>query len=387
MSGSGRSYEVVIVGGGVIGLAVARELAREGAGEVALVEREASPGTGSTSRANGGVRAQFATRPNIEFSRYTIGELEKLQRDTAGLPGFIQAGYLLFTGTARGEDSLRRGYDLQRACGVEVDWLAPRDVLAHAPFVRPDGLRAGTFCGRDGLIDPHGVVAALHAQVRALPVELLFGTEVTGARRAADGFELTTSSGPIRTRVLVNATGPAAATLAAMLGVELPCHPVRRNLACTDPVAGYPEVIPMCVDLDTGVLIRRESGGFLIAWSNPDDPPGTDVSLDPRFLQQVAERIGNRFPFLEETPIRERKCWAGLYPETPDHHAIVGPTPGMESFVQCVGFGGHGIMHSIAAGRAVAELVARGRSTTLDIHPLRFSRFEEGDLIVETAVL
>ncbi len=99
-----RGYDVVIVGGGVIGLAVARELAAEGVGGVALVERHDTPGAGSTSRANGGVRAQFSTRPNIEFSRYTIAGLERLQRDTGGLPGFIQAGYLLFTGTCRWRD-------------------------------------------------------------------------------------------------------------------------------------------------------------------------------------------------------------------------------------------------------------------------------------------
>jgi sarcosine oxidase subunit beta len=135
------------------------------------------------------------------------------------------------------------------------------------------------------------------------------------------------------------------------------------------------------------VLIRRESGGFLIAWSNPHDPPGTDTSVDPAFLPAVAERIGNRFPFLAGVGIDRRNCWAGLYPETPDHHAIIGPVDGMPRFLQCIGFGGHGIMHSIAAGRAIAELIAVGRSTTLDIHPLRLSRFAEGDLILETAVL
>lgn len=383
--------DVAIIGAGVIGLAVARELGRAGIRDVVLLERETAAGRGSTARANGGVRAQWRTRPNIAFSRFTIAQLELLDRDTDGLPGFKQAGYLLFTGTETGENALRRGWELQRACGVDVAWLTPEQVMRHAPFIRPDGLRAGTFCGTDGFIDPHGVVQALQSQARAMGIEGRFDTKVTGISQAGEGFAIATTSGEVAARWLVNAAGADAARIGAMLGIDLPCRPVRRNLACTDPVAAYdatiPSLIPMCVDLDTGVLIRRESGGFLIAWSNPDDLPGTDTSVDPAFLPAVAERIGNRFPFLEGVGIDRKNCWAGLYPETPDHHAIVGPVDSMPRFLQCIGFGGHGIMHSIAAGRAIAELISAGRSSTLDIHPLRLARFAEGDLIPETAVL
>lgn len=384
-------FDVGIIGAGAIGLAVARELGRLGIRNVVLVDREPAPGQGSTARANGGVRAQWRTRPNIEFSRFTIPQLEQLDRDTAGLAGFRQAGYLFFTGTGAGEAALRKGYELQRECGVPVEWLAPDRILRYAPFIRAEGLRAGTFCGTDGFIDPHGVVQALWSQVKGMGIEARFGTEVTAIRAAHPGFSLATTTGELASRWLVNAAGPYADRVAALAGVDLPCRPVRRNLACTDPVASYdasiPAIIPMCIDLDTGVLIRRESGGFLIAWSNPDDPPGTDTSVDPDFLPQVAERIGNRFPFLEQVGIDRKNCWAGLYPETPDHHAIVGPVDAMPRFLQCVGFGGHGIMHSIAAGRAIAEVVTLGHSETLDIHPFRHSRFAEGDLIRETAVL
>ena len=121
--------------------------------------------------------------------------------------------------------------------------------------------------------------------------------------------------------------------------------------------------------------------------SDPADPPSWDTSLDPRFLEALGERVGHRFPFLEELPVDLRQCWAGLYPETPDHHAIVGAPPEAPGFVQCAGFGGHGVMHSPAAGRAVAALVTRGRCETFDLRPLRPSRFDEGDLVIETAVL
>lgn len=136
------------------------------------------------------------------------------------------------------------------------------------------------------------------------------------------------------------------------------------------------------------MLVRREaSGGFVVAWSDPDDPPSWDTTVDPRFLEQLASRVGNRFPVLEDLPLDPRQCWAGLYPETPDHHAVIGRDPFVPALVHCAGFGGHGVMHAPAAGRAVAELVAGGTCHTFDLHPLRPSRFAEGDLVVETAVL
>ena len=381
------THHVVVIGAGVIGLAVARELGRAGVTDVVVLEREAAHGTGSTSKANGGVRAQFTTPSNIEFSLYTIRELKRLHEETDGLPGFIQAGYLFITGSEAGEERLRKGYELQRSSGVEVEWLSPAQVLEKAPFVSTQGIRAGTFCGKDGFIDPHGVTQALYSQVRGMGIGVRCDSEVTGFAWNGDRFEMDTASGPVSARYVVNAAGPFSRKVAALLGVDLPCEPVRRNMACTDRVEGYPAVIPMVIDCETSVLIRRESGGFLIAWSDPSDPPGFDTTVDPQFLPRLAERIGNRFPFLEEIAIHPRNCWAGLYPETPDHHAIVGPTPGFPAFLQCVGFGGHGIMHSLAAARAISDIVTRGRSVTLDIEPFRFSRFAEGDLIMEGAVL
>ncbi len=173
-----------------------------------------------------------------------------------------------------------------------------------------------------------------------------------------------------------------------MLPVDVPVESVRRNLSFALDPADSGGLIPMCVDLDTGVLVRREvTGGYVIAYSDPNDPPSDETTVDPKFLPDLAERIPNRFPFLAEVPIDPDRCWAGLYPETPDHHAIVGETSEVPRFLECVGFGGHGIMHAPAAGKAIAELVALGRCESFDLHPLRPSRFAEGDLVLETAVL
>ena len=382
-----RNASVVVVGAGAAGLAVALQLSRAGVADVLVVDRNASPGMGSTSRANGGVRAQFTTAINIAFSRFTIEKLRELHEQTGGQVGFRANGYLFLTGTEAGEAALRQARALQLSLGVDVDWLSPSDVAAMVPLVDQEGLRAATFCATDGLIDPHGVTSALWDEARRLGAWLLPDTEVLDVTASETGVVVHTSSGEIRAEYAVNAAGPYAASLAATAGIELPVTPRRRNLACTEAIPGQPDVVPMLVDSDTGVLARREGAGFLIGFSDPNDPPSLDTSFDPQFLDAIAARIGNRFSFLENAHINTRKCWAGLYPETPDHHAIVDAPPQAPRFIQCVGFGGHGIMHSVAAGQAVAELITDGRCTTFDLHPLRLQRFDEPGGAAETAVL
>ncbi len=378
---------MLIVGAGAIGLAVALQLRRAGVDRVVVIDRNASAGMGSTSRANGGVRAQFTTPVNIAFSQFTIERLRALHEQTGGQVGFRGVGYLFLTGTDSGEIALRRAWELQRSLGVDVQWLSAAEVISLAPCVSVDGLAAATFSAGDGIIDPHGVVSALCQEARGLDARLMFDTEVLDLAGDGDGATVRTTAGDMRADFVVNAAGPFARDLAAKAGVDLPVTPRKRNLACTEPVSGAPAVIPMCVDADNGLLIRREGAGFLIGFSDPNDPPSTDTAFDPAFLDAIAARVGNRFPFLEDVPISPRKCWAGLYPETADHHAIVGATPDMPWFIQCAGFGGHGIMHSIAAGQAVTEIVTAGRCTTFDLHPLRLTRFAEAGGAVETAVL
>lgn len=376
--------DVVVVGAGVIGLACAAELAARGL-HVTVLEALPAPGQASSARANGGVRAQFATAPNIAFSLASIEAYERLERDT-DLPGFRQHGYLLIASDDATERGLRAARDLQRSLGVDTAWLEPDEVLVRAPFVRAEGIRGATFHARDGLIDPAGAVTTFERLARAGGVELRTGAAVTAIETDGEGFHVRLGADEVRAAVVVNAAGAQAREVGAMLGADVPVDPVRRNLALFLDAPAEPT--PMVVDVATGVLVRREgAGGWVVAYSNPADPPGVDETVDPRFFEDLAERIPVRFPFLEDLPLDPARCWAGLYPETPDHHAIVGNDPDVAGLVHCVGFGGHGVMHAPAAGRAVAELVADGGCSSFDLRPLRPSRFAEGDLVVETAVL
>ena len=380
--------EVAIVGGGVVGLSIACSLLELGVGQVTLLEREPALGQGSTSKANGGVRAQFTTAVNISFSAYSIAAFEELDRASSCTVAFHQEGYLLFTGNTARTEGLRRAYELQRSLGVDTRWLEPDQIMEIAPFVRGGGLVGGTFHERDGFLDPHGVVSLFASKARELGAELRTSSEVLAVDTFGDGYEIETAQGRLRASKVVDAAGPTASVIAALIGIDLPVHPVRRNMAYVHDDRDPRHLIPMCVDLDTGVLIRREGlEGYLIAYSDPGDSPGWDTSFDPAWIDAVAERIGNRFPHLVDVPIDRAHCWAGLYPETPDGHAIVDEIAGAPGFFVCGGFGGHGLMHAPAAGRAIAELIVEGTCTTFDLHPLRFSRFAEGNLVREQAVL
>jgi sarcosine oxidase subunit beta len=383
-----ESAEVVVVGAGVIGCSVAWHLATLGVRGVILLERLPAPGQGSTSRANGGIRAQFSTAIHVEMSRYSISAYRRFAEETGGDCGLLQAGYLFLTATDEGERRLWRGVELQRSLGVPVRWLDRAGVAALAPYARTDDVRAGTFSSEDGFVDPNGATVGYLAAARVLGVEVRTGTEVTLVERDSRGVAgVHTSAGRIATRCVVDAAGPFAAELAERAGVSVPVVPVRRNLACSGPVGVAPPVIPMTVDADTGLLIRREGPGILFAWSDPHDPPGFDTSFDPGFVSVVAEKAAWRFPFVADAGISPRRCWAGLYPETPDHHAILGESPELPGFFLAVGFGGHGVMHAPAAGRAIAERLAYGECRFLDVTALRPGRFAEGDLVVEAAVL
>jgi sarcosine oxidase subunit beta len=379
--------KIAVIGGGAVGLAVAWRLALLNAGDIQVLEKDASLGQGSTSRANGGIRAQFGTRVNIQFSLFSIEAYEALQQEEPNL-GLQRIGYLFMTGTKQGEATLRRNYTLQSELEIGTRWLTPAMVKSLAPFVRDEGLLAGTFRADDGILDPGGVAARLASEVRRAGVAISLNSEVTGIYPiSSGGYEIQTASGNLRADVIVNCAGPYAAMVASFLEADIPVMPIRRNLACTEAIASLPQTIPMCVDLDTGVLIRREGAGVLIAYSDPADPPSWDTRFDESFLEAVAARSENRFPFLATATIDVRKCWAGLYPETPDHQPIIGEAPGRANFIQCVGFGGHGLMHAPAAGQAVAEFVVDGGCSSFDIAPFRPERFSEGRLEPEPAIL
>ncbi len=379
---------VLIVGAGVVGCAVAFELTRKGARGVVVLEREPLPGAGSTSRANGGIRAQFTTEINLRMSLLSMEVLDSLEEEIGAPPAYRKAGYLFLTGSPERLEAMKKAAEFQRRLGVSVEVLDAAQVRRRAPYAAGE-IAGGTFGARDGFIDPGRLCTFYLSGASRGGASFQFGQDVVGIDRRADGtWAVRSAAGATFTApVLVNAAGAWAAPVAALLGLDLPVSPVRRHLFLTGPVAGLPPVIPMTIDADSGVLVRREGERVLVAYSNPDEPAGYNTAFDPAFVERFADPLQARFPGIAEAGIDTRRSWSGLYEVTPDHHAIVGAAPGLPGVYLANGFSGHGVMHAPATGRCLAELVLEGRATSVDVSPLSLDRFARGDLIHETMVL
>ncbi len=381
-------HDVLIVGAGVVGCSVAFHLARRGIRRVALVEREHLPGTGSTSKANGGIRAQFTTKVNVEMSLRSMEILDALAPAIGEPPVYRKAGYLFLTTSRERLAAMERAVTFQRSLGVAVDLLDANEARRRAPYVAGTGVAGGTFGSRDGFLDPGALAAFFLREATQAGVELACDSAVTAIDRTEAGsFVVTTAAGRREAGAVVNTAGAWSAGVAAAAGVDLPVQPVRRHLLMTGPCPALPPVIPMTIDADTGIVIRKEGDGVLIAYSNVDEPAGFVTELDPSFPERIAATLPHRFPKVAAAGLDLRRSWAGLYEVTPDHHAVLGEAVGLPGFFIAAGFSGHGIMHAPAAGEAIAGLIAGGRSESVDVAPLALERFARGETIHEMMVL
>jgi sarcosine oxidase subunit beta len=415
-----ETADVVIIGSGIVGSSVAYHLAQAGCTNVLVLEREAHQGKGSTGKSMGGVRAQFSTPVNIQMSRYSIDFFTRFD-EVVGHPADYRAhGYLFCATSEKHLAYLQANRERQIALGVtNVEWISPQDIAEMIPQLRVDDVLGGTFCATDGFVDPHSVMMGFMLNAREHGARLWLDTQVTGIqvdpgsaevpsalgtnggnieRKADEASALPateerrisgvmTSRGFISTRVVVNAAGPWAAGVARMAGAELPVEPLRRQLVPTEPFDQLPRRFPMVIDMSTGFHFRREGKGILLAWNDPEETPGFKTDFDATFVEKILTHAAVRVPCLAEAEVNPRRAWAGLYEMTPDHHAIIGPSSSVKGLYFVNGFSGHGVMHSPASGRIIADLILQGRSELIDAKQLGVERFATGRLLEETAVL
>jgi sarcosine oxidase, subunit beta len=364
------SWDVLIVGGGVVGWSVAHHLARAGVRRVLVVDR----GGGSTERATGGFRAQFATEVNVRLSLLSREKLLGFRDETGVDPGFRPAGYLFLAATEAQRHQLGTALDVQRACGcTDAALVDVEDVRRLAPCIRTDGVVGGTFSPRDGFIRPLQIrqgylEAALRAGVKRVDAA------VTGLFRQGDILRVETSAGAHEAAHVVNAAGAWAAAIGAMAGVDVPVTPLRRKVARTAPTSALPASTPMTIFAD-GFHFRVRDDHVLLLWPDDGAPDPFDVSVEPEWTARVRAATSERVPPLAAVPIAS--SYAGLYEMSPDEHALLGPAHGLEQLFLVNGSSGHGVMHAPALGQLAAEMLT-GRTPSLDVHALRPSRFSEG---------
>ncbi|MBM4442037.1 MAG: FAD-binding oxidoreductase [Candidatus Rokubacteria bacterium] len=367
-----RTAAIVVVGAGAVGASIAYHLAKRGQRDVVVLEQDAV-GAGTTSKAAGGIRAQFSTEAEILISLECIKAFERFEDEFGVDIGYRKIGYLsLLT-----DEADRRGYEpriaLQRRHGVDVRVITPKEAQAIVPAMQVDDLIGAVWSPGDGMAGPAEVTNAFARRARELGAAIAEGVTVTAIDLAAR--RVRTTDGDIAAPVIVNAAGPRAARLARMVGVEVAVHPRRRHIFFTEP---FPEIAgptPLTTDRGSGMYFRKEMEQLLISPGDVEDV-GDDmnVAMDRARREEAVEKAVHRLPILERARIQGG--WAGLRPLTPDEHAIIGWAPGVEGFFLAVGFCGHGFQHSPATGRLVAEWLLDGRpSMDLSVFdPTRFAR-------------
>lgn len=397
--------EIVVIGGGVVGASVAFHLAQRGAKDVLILEREMEQGRGSTGAATGGVRAQFETEINIRMSLYSLDFFREWDFDCEYDP----KGYLFFATTDEHMEYLRRNVELQRRLGVRDVEVVDADAVARiVPGMNCEDVKGGSFGKHDGFINPLAVMRGYTEGALRGGARLEFGVGVTGFRIEGGRLRgVETFGGVIECDAAVLCTGAMAAQLAGTAEIDLPVEPQRRQIVWARTREALPADMPMVIDIGTGFHFRpakdfregRSVSGrdarpvsldsgreILFAYPDPNEPSSLSIEFDDHFIPRVYERAEKRARFLSEAECVREKCRAGLYENTPDHHAILGGCE-VGGLYFANGFSGHGVMHSPATGRALSEIVMDGKATFLDVSCLSVERFARGELLHETAFI
>jgi sarcosine oxidase, subunit beta len=384
-----RTAEVVIIGGGIVGSSIAYHLTAAGCKEVLVIERESAQGKGSTGKSMGGVRAQFSTTASIQMSLYSIPFYASVEEQLGHPSGYRPQGYLFCATSEKHMAYLRTNYEKQFALGLkDVRLITAEEIRAMFPQLRSDDIVGGSFCSSDGFVDPYSAMIGFMTWAADHGAQLFKNTEVTAIKRDAQGVcAVETTKATVATRNVVNCAGPWAAAIAEMVDIDLPVEPLRRMLVPTEPFDQFPHSAPMIIDMSTGFHFRPEGLGFLMAWNDPEETPGYKMDFDPAFIEKILIRAADRVPVFENVAVNPKRAWAGLYEMTPDHHPILGPVPEVPGFFLANGFSGHGVMHAPATGKILADLILTGRTDLVDSSMLTLSRFVEGRMMEETAVL
>ncbi|MCF3129339.1 NAD(P)/FAD-dependent oxidoreductase [Streptomyces olivochromogenes] len=363
---------VVIVGGGVMGTSIAYHLASAGVRDVVLVERD-ELAAGSTSRAAGGVRAQFSDELNIRLGARSLEAFDRFGEEIGHDIGLHRVGYLFLLSTPEQVASFEQSVRLQNSLGVPSRLITPEEARRRSPLITTEGLLAAAYSPDDGHCTPEAVVHGYAAAARAHGARILRHTEVTGIERHGDTLTaVTTTLGRIATDTVICAAGPWSRAVGAMAGVDLPVQPLRRQIAVTEPVTGLPPKLPMTIDFTTSLYFHAEGPGLLVGMSDPDEKPGFATDTHDRWIPRLYEAMRHRAPALLD--LRRTGGWAGLYENTPDHNALIGEATSPSRFLYATGFSGHGFLQGPAVGEVVRDLYL-GRAPFLDVGPLSADRF------------
>ncbi len=375
---------VVVIGGGVVGLSTAYQLARSGVPDVVLLERDEF-GCGSTSRAAGGVRAHFGDAVNVELGMRSLRTFESFGERFGQEIDLHRVGYLFLLDSPEHVESFEAGVAVQNEHGVPSRMIGPEEARRLSPMIRTEGLLAAAWSPEAGHCTPESVVLGYASAARRAGARLLRRTTVEdilvedGAIRG-----VRTDRGTVRTGAVVCAAGAWSGGVGAMAGVDLPVEPLRRQVVTTEPVDGLDPATPFTIDFATSFYFHAEGPGLLLGMSDPDETPGFRTGRSEDWLPRLAHAIEHRAPALADVGLAGG--WAGLYEMTPDRNALIGESADVSRFLYATGFSGHGFLMGPAVGEVVRDLY-RGDQPVVDVTALGVERFRDRAVRPEVAIV
>jgi sarcosine oxidase subunit beta len=372
-----ESAEIVIIGGGVIGLAIAYYLAKGGLEDVVVVER-GYLAEGASGRNGGGVRQQWSTELNIRLMQESVALCRRFAVDLGVNVWFRQGGYLFLARNADEVARLEKNIALQNRCGVATKMLEPRQALAIVPELDLTGIVGASYNPTDGILFPWPFLWGYARQAAAHGARIFTQTPVGGLEpQEAGGYIVHTSRGAVRARRVINATGAWSPKLGEMIGVDIPTFPIRHEICSSEPLK--PFLRPMVSELASGLYCSQSMRGEIVGGVTiPGHGSTYGMGSTLEFLATYARRLVRLMPILGDIKILRQ--WAGPYDQSPDGNPILGAAPGHPDFFLACGFVGHGFMMAPIVGKLYGEWLTGGEPHEI-FERYTLARFSDGSAV------
>jgi sarcosine oxidase subunit beta len=373
--------EVVVIGGGVIGTSLLFNLGRLGVTDTLLVEKDVL-GSGSTGRSQTMCRMHYSNPVTAIMAWKSLGIFTHFREVVGGESGFVETGYLLI---ANEEDrgSLERNVAMECQLGIDTKQITADDLRDIAPMVSISEDEVIAWEPRSGYADAHMVTTSYGIRAREMGSEISLKNEATGIEIENGRVKaVTTEQGRVETRVAVVASGPWSKNVLAKVDIDVPLVPVRHQVVSLNRPVENLTLHPMVSDIALSFSFRPDGPEQTMMGFGPVEEVDLETynqGVDLEVMADALHSLAQRIPAMTDAEFR--RGWSGLFTTTPDWHPILDAVPGIEGLYCAIGFSGHGFKLSPMVGVTMAELIVEGKASSVDISPLRFTRFHEGDLL------
>jgi sarcosine oxidase, subunit beta len=376
--------DVVIIGGGVNGCAIAYYLSKLGI-DVTVFERKYLS-SGATGSCGAGIRQQWSTKENTELAIQSVRMFEGLSDELGMDIEFSQGGYLIINHTEEELAQSKKNVKMQKSLGLDVSMVSVDEITDIVPVLDVKGMDSvgATFCPTDGHANPFKTTFAYAHAAEQLGATIHTYTLVKNIKTSDNQVsEVITDKGSVKTRWVVDAAGAWSSEIAKMVGILIPNKPFRKEVLATERLE--PLFKAMVISFKDGIYFSQQPEGNIVGGIPiPEQRAGFYEMPTFSFIQHMSETLTRYAPALRD--INMLRHWTGYYDVTPDARPILGEDSTVSGFVHCHGFSGHGFMLSPMASNMLAEYIAHDKQSSV-LKRLRLDRFEEEDIDMEQNVV